>query len=162
MHSLTAFRRSLLSEMPANPLGIVASPVRGYVWPTFRCSIGCAHCNFSSSPRLVRGQIEMIDAEQIADWLAEADAKTLVLCGGGEPLDEPEFCERAIRRAAEHSLNAGIYTSGTSLSRPQRVEDYVKAWRAAFGPSRGWFALRLSIDKFHAERIGSRPISRGN
>ena len=154
MHSLTAFRKSLLSEMPDNPLGIVASPVRGYVWPTFRCSIGCAHCNFSSLPRLERGQRETIDPVQIADWLAEAKARTLILCGGGEPLDEPEFCERAIRRAGEHSLNVGIYTSGVSLSRPQAVEDYVETWRAALGSSHAWFALRLSIDTFHAERIG--------
>lgn len=151
----TAFRQAVLEAMPANVAGLANAPSRGFAWPTLRCSIGCAHCNFASTSRRADDPPEAITPAALTGWLVAAGASAVVLCGGGEPLDEPHFCTEVIRRAASTELSFGIYTSGISLAEPQRVRDYVETWRRAWAPSRaGWFALRLSLDTFHADRVG--------
>lgn len=153
--SLTPFRRELLELTPA-PVGLLAeNPTFAFVWPTLHCSIGCAHCNFGSVPLGAKTERRAIDPASLVAWLHEARAEHLVLCGGGEPLDDPEFCLETVASCSASAMNFGIYTSGSSLSRPRRPAEYLREWQRAWGaPSDRKFSIRLSVDVFHERRIG--------
>lgn len=152
---MTPFRRSLLALIPPAFDQLAPYPMTAFVWPTENCSVGCAHCNFASLPRRpgVSGD-RALEPTQLVAWLAGAGARRLTLCGGGEPLDEPDFCAAAIRCAQDAGLAVAVYTGGRSLSDPRPPEDYIRAWHGS-----GEFWLRLSLDAFHADRLGVEVIA---
>lgn len=152
------FRRSILDQIDPTLQPLPKSPFVAYVWPTELCSIGCAHCSFGS--RRTGSDDQRLLAkhpEELVRWLVDAGGQKIVICGGGEPLDEPEFVVRAITAASAAGLGCEIYTSGTSLERRQSVSEIVRAWRSAWGPTprtNKRFGVRLSVDAFHEDRIG--------
>ena len=102
----------------------------------------------------------MLRAAPLFAWLTQARARTVVVCGGGEPLDEPEFCRELIALCGRSSMNFGIYTSGRSLDRPAEPEQYIREWKLHRGEHhKGEFHLRLSLDAFHADRIGTGVVA---
>lgn len=101
-----------------------------------------------------------MDPDQLSGWLVDAGVRTVVLCGGGEPLDEPQFCERVLRNCGRSSLNLAVYTSGQSSSSPVEPAECIRSWQRLRGDNpRGRFWLRLSLDAFHADRIGTTIVA---
>lgn len=157
----TPFRRRLLSEISPAVEHLAPHPTTAFVWPTETCSIGCAHCNFSSVPRRAGvADALVLEPARLLAWLQDAGARTVTLCGGGEPLDEPEFCRDVVRLAAQTPLNVGVYTSGASLLHPQQPDDYVRDWVRLRGDDPGGrFWVRLSFDLFHTRRLGTQVLA---
>lgn len=157
--SLTPFRARLLELIPPADGHLAAYPTTAFVWPTEYCSIGCAHCNFASVPDRGDHGRPRLQPGTLVDWLVEARMKRLVLCGGGEPLDEPDVCAETIERCGQSDLDIGIYTSGYSKAMPIPAEQYIREWQRLRAGHRGRFWLRLSIDAFHADRLGTEVIA---
>lgn len=158
---LTPFRRELFRLIPASGEHLASHPSTAFIWPTENCSIGCAHCNFSSVPRRPGPPSDLcLNPVSLLEWLRDARVRTMVLCGGGEPLDEPEFCREVIHRCSRTPMNFGIYTSGASLAAPCQPREYVRDWhRLTKGDHQGAFWIRLSVDAFHTQRLGTDVLA---
>jgi len=156
------FRSSLLDLIDPDVQPIPTRPFTAFVWPTELCSIGCAHCSFGSIR--VGGESKRVLArhpEVVAQWLSKAGARKLVVCGGGEPLDEPEFVIATIAACGQLRLRFEVYTSGVSLLRPKPVAEYIQEWSDAWSSrvsKNDRIGVRLSVDLFHEERLGLDPI----
>lgn len=138
-------------------------PSVAFVWPTELCAVACAHCSFGSrSTGPASTRLLAQHPKELVQWLKRAQAKTFVACGGGEPLDEPEFLLRTIEACAQHNISFEIYTSGASSAGRVSVRQYILAWRGAWSHRANpklKFRVRLSVDSFHQERIGLEPVA---
>jgi adenylate kinase family enzyme len=89
-----------------------------------------------------------------------------VLSGGGEPMVEPEFCERFVNEVdspnlEEIELITSAHFAETEDETRQGVRRLVHAWRTRSPElTRANFAIRISLDWFHAQRIGVEPAAR--
>ena len=155
---LSGFRRQLLSLVDPCAQGLPPTVDVAYVWPTELCSIGCAHCSFASPKvgpdyrRRLAGR-----AGDVVQWLSAAGCKKLVACGGGEPLEEPDFILQVVSQCAQLGIAFEIYTSGTSLNVTTDVRALLRQWNSLWRehrPTTEYPSVRLSIDAFHEERIG--------
>ncbi|MFE2846773.1 hypothetical protein ACFXKS_25090 [Streptomyces scopuliridis] len=89
-----------------------------------------------------------------------------VLSGGGEPMVEPEFCERFVHEIdspnlEEIELITSAHFAEDEEEMGRRVRSLVHAWRSR--PShlaQANFTIRISLDWFHAQRIGVEPAAR--
>lgn len=100
-------------------------------------------------------------ADFLCEWLQEAGCHTFVVCGGGEPLEEPEFITAAIKRCAAAGMEFEIYTSGTSVAKPIDIREAIRHWNAVWcrhRTSAGSPKIRLSVDAFHEDKIGLAPV----
>lgn len=161
-------REDLLAALPkyADPGPSFASTC--YVWPTDDCSVGCAHCNFASprSSRAVDRYRIADDADRTLELVNRMGLWKAVLSGGGEPMEEPAFCERFIAdvdsaRLAEIELitSAAFATSEADTARV--LERLHSAWRTrGSDKAQAGFTVRLSVDWFHAKRLGIEPVAR--
>lgn len=160
--TLSDFRRDVFSLIEPDAQPLPKSVAVAYVWPTELCSIGCAHCNFASPKKGIEMRRQLADrAEELVQWLSGADCRTLVVCGGGEPLEEPDFITQALIYCARAGINFEIYTSGTSLNREIDIRSLVREWNAIWQKRRTAADLprvRLSVDAFHEEKIGLTPL----
>ncbi|MDO8655498.1 MAG: radical SAM protein [bacterium] len=157
------FRRMALGLIDPGVQPMPSRPTVAFVWPTELCSIACAHCSFGSQRAGTPKQRLLADhPEALVKWFADAGGTKLVVCGGGEPLDEPEFVVRAIAASSQLGVGFEVYTSGYSLLHPTRVEEYIRDWGKAWASgnhSSSPFAVRLSVDSFHEDRIGLEPVA---
>ncbi len=158
-------RQDLLAALPKYAAPGPSAASTCYVWPTDDCAVGCAHCNFAS-PR----SSKIFDRYRVADDVDRAlelvngmGLWKAVLSGGGEPMQEPDFCERFISGVDSPQLaEIELITSAafaTSVADATRVlRNLHNAWRTR-GPemTKAKFTVRLSVDWFHAERIGIKP-----
>ncbi|MEO1702611.1 MAG: radical SAM protein [Pseudomonadota bacterium] len=152
------FRSKALQNVDPEAQGLPKSPHTVFLWPTQLCSIGCAHCSFGarkSGDEALRRLAHQPD--KVVQWLTEAGAARMVICGGGEPLDEPDFIPLAIEQAVKNGIRTEIYTAGISLARPVDVRATITNWRDALNGAS--FHLRLSVDHFHSERVGHSHIA---
>jgi Radical SAM superfamily len=157
---VTPFRGRLLRLIPPAVGHLAPRPSTAFVWPTEHCSIGCAHCNFGSVPRRTGQPDERrLQPAVLFEWLQDAGVRSLVLCGGGEPLDEPEFCRETIRLCGRSDLDIAIYTSGYSNAAPVPPEQHIRDWQLLRRGHRGRFWVRLSVDAFHADRLGTAVVA---
>lgn len=156
------FRSQLLAQIDPTVQPLPSRPSVGFVWPTEFCTVGCAHCNFPlTSSRRSRSRLLANHGEEVSHWLSQARARAIVVCGGGEPLDEPEFVLASLVWAARLGLTWGIYTSGVSLKRPRAAADSLREWDAAWQDEADGSShptIRLSVDAFHEERVGLEPV----
>jgi hypothetical protein len=89
-----------------------------------------------------------------------------VLSGGGEPMVEPEFCERFVHEIdspnlEEIELITSAHFAADDAETRLRLHRLVDAWRArAPNLAKARFAVRISLDWFHAQRIGVEPAAR--
>jgi hypothetical protein len=89
-----------------------------------------------------------------------------VLSGGGEPMVEPEFCERFVREVdsphlEEIELITSAHFAADADETRARVYALVEAWRGRSADlAQARFAIRISLDWFHAQRIGVEPAAR--
>jgi Radical SAM superfamily len=157
----TEFRQSVLALIDPTAQPLPPNPSVAFVWPTELCAVACAHCSFGSRSRGPELRRELAHhPEKLVEWLDKAGATTLVACGGGEPLDEPEFLVRVIEACAQRGIRFEIYTSGVSSTGQVPVREYILAWRQAWNRANAKlkFRVRLSVDLFHKERIGLDPV----
>lgn len=139
-----------------------------YVWPSSECPVGCGHCNYASPMSLNRMERYSVAREpgpvlQIMNTMGLWKA---VLSGGGEPMVEPEFCERFVAEIDSPNLEEiELITSAHFAEDDAGTRDgigrLVDAWRNR-GPelAKADFSVRISLDWFHAQRIGVGPAAR--
>ncbi|GGK31730.1 radical SAM protein [Salinarimonas ramus] len=158
--ALRALRSQVLPLIDPEAQPLPSHPHTAFAWPTRLCSIGCAHCSFGAR-RTGRPETRRVaeHADGLVEWLVAAKARRLVICGGGEPLDEPAFVEDALRRCAERSLPVELYTAGISLLHRTPAADVIAGLRRAHAGATTPLAVRLSVDAFHEERIGLEPVA---
>ena len=160
-------RENLLTALPAyaDPGPLTASTC--YVWPTDDCSVGCAHCNFASprSSKAFDRYRVADDADRALELVNGMGLWKAVLSGGGEPMEEAAFCERFIHGVdSAHLEEIELITSAafaTSAAEATRVlGDLQRAWCTRDpGKAQAGFTVRLSVDWFHAKRIGIAPVA---
>lgn len=135
-----------------------------YVWPTSTCSIGCLHCNFASPRSSIRPNSRLVAERmiEVAAVVKEMDPWKVALSGGGEPMDEPEAVYAFLEHvASEHLAEVEIITGGHFGKNMESTHETLDQMVAAFQSSRRrgiTLSLRLSIDRFHVERIGYQPF----
>ncbi|WP_326551089.1 hypothetical protein [Micromonospora sp. NBC_01813] len=89
-----------------------------------------------------------------------------VLSGGGEPMVEPEFCERFVNEIdspdlEEIELITSAHFAADAAETRRRLSGLVDAWRTRGSHlTTAAFAIRISLDWFHAQRIGVEPAAR--
>ncbi|MET7620106.1 hypothetical protein [Streptomyces sp. NPDC005408] len=89
-----------------------------------------------------------------------------VLSGGGEPMVEPEFCERFVHEIdsphlEEIELITSAHFAEDEEATQRQVRRLVEAWRSRPGHlSKASLSIRISLDWFHAQRIGVEPAAR--
>jgi hypothetical protein len=164
MLSSIMVRRAILESIDPATQPLPERPRVAFVWPTNLCSIGCAHCNFASK-RVGDPNKQRLAShpERLTKWLAAAGTRKVIICGGGEPLDEPEFITRTISACARLGLECALYTSGVSRRTPIAIAESIRQWREAWKPrvrQEHRLGLRFSVDLFHEERIGLEPVLR--
>jgi hypothetical protein len=86
-----------------------------------------------------------------------------VLSGGGEPMEEPAFCERFIAgvdspQLAEIELITSAAFATSVADATLVLRSLREAWRGRRSDSAA-FTVRLSVDWFHAKRIGITPAA---
>jgi hypothetical protein len=89
-----------------------------------------------------------------------------VLSGGGEPMVEPDFCELFVHEIdspalEEIELITSAHFAENDEETRRRMHSLVRAWRTR--PARlakASFTIRISLDWFHAQRIGVGPAAR--
>lgn len=161
-------RRRLIDTLPAVKSAGPRFASTCYVWPTASCSVGCSHCNFAAPPHsrgLDRWRLAD-DRDRAIDFVNQMGLWKAVLSGGGEPMDEPEFCHHFIANVESPELEEiELITSGgfaaSQTAADNIVEQMTASWRSRSGclsaPS---FTIRLSVDWFHARRLGVEPAAR--
>ncbi|MFC0436894.1 hypothetical protein [Kutzneria buriramensis] len=139
-----------------------------YVWPSAECPVGCGHCNYASpmsTDRLSRYSVAR-DPAPVLRLMNGMGLWKAVLSGGGEPMVEPEFCELFVNEIdspdlAEIELITSAHFAATPQETRDRVRRLVRAWRdRAPGAAKASFTIRISLDWFHAQRIGVEPAAR--
>jgi hypothetical protein len=89
-----------------------------------------------------------------------------VLSGGGEPMVEPAFCERFVNEIdsphlAEIELITSAHFAVGAEATEAAVRRLVAAWRSRRPElASASFSIRVSLDWFHAQRIGVEPAAR--
>lgn len=153
---LTPFRSALVAAVPLGQTLLAGTPHTAFVWPTEQCSIGCAHCNFSSGQ--AGHNLDVRGAVSLVRWLVDAGVRRLVICGGGEPLDARATCDAFLEHGAGAGLDLALYSSGTSLRDPIPAREVVAQWVKLL-PQGQSLHVRLSFDPFHLARVGPEPIA---
>ncbi|WP_405003169.1 hypothetical protein OHV13_01200 [Kitasatospora purpeofusca] len=139
-----------------------------YVWPSSECPVGCGHCNYAapmSLDRLSRYSVAR-DPGPVLKLMNGMGLWKAVLSGGGEPMVEPEFCERFVQEVdspnlEEIELITSAHFAADEDETRRRVRGLVEAWRTRPAHlARAGFTIRISLDWFHAQRIGVEPAAR--
>lgn len=139
-----------------------------YVWPSSECPVGCGHCNYASPMslgRLTRYGVAR-DPAPVMRLINGMGLWKAVLSGGGEPMVEPEFCERFVHEVdspalAEIEIITSAHFAADDAELRQRVRQLVAAWRSRPKTlAEATFTIRISLDWFHAQRIGVEPAAR--
>lgn len=138
-----------------------------YVWPAITCQVGCAHCNYAAPKHLGRLNRPKITqwSDRVLAMLGEMSVWRVSLSGGGEPMEEPDFCYDFVHGVESSRLDEiELITSAhfaTDADEGRRVvANLYDAWRRR----RDWpdgprLTIRLSVDWFHAARIGTTPAA---
>lgn len=160
-------RKRLIEALPPYR---VHGPVHAstcYIWPSSECPVGCGHCNYAAplSVGAARPYTVARDPEPILTVMNQMGLWKAVLSGGGEPMVEPEFCETFVRQIdspqlEEIELITAAHFADTRKNTQAGIRSLVGAWRArdaSLAPAS--FTIRISLDWFHAERIGVEPAA---
>lgn len=166
--TLDQFRAKLLDHLPRYSEHGPTHASTCYVWPSAECPVGCGHCNYASPmslDRLTRYGVAR-DPGPVLRVLNGMGLWKAVLSGGGEPMVEPEFCERFVNEVdspnlEEIELITSAHFAADDNETRSRVCGLVDAWRSRSPQlAKANFAIRISLDWFHAQRIGVEPAAR--
>jgi hypothetical protein len=165
---LQRLRDAIIDSLPTYAEHGPAHASTCYVWPSSECPVGCGHCNYAapmSVDRLARYSVAR-DPEPVLRVMNSMGLWKAVLSGGGEPMVEPEFCERFVHEIdspnlEEIELITSAHFAADDAETRLRVHRLVEAWRTrAPGLAKASFSVRISLDWFHAQRIGVEPAAR--
>ncbi len=165
--ALVAARELLIRGVSGLPHALPRTASSVWVWPSAYCPVGCGHCNYASprpTRRLDRRTV-IEDPAGLLAFISEMEPTQIVLSGGGEPMTEEDFCRYVIARADAPELKeiklvtSGHFATSEAAARAS-INGLVDAWRARDeSVSRIKLTLRVSLDWFHAERIGVEPAA---
>lgn len=164
---LDRLREQIIGNLPAYARHGPTHASTCYVWPSSECPVGCGHCNYASPvslERLTRYSVAR-DPDPVLRLMNSMGLWKAVLSGGGEPMVEPEFCELFVNRIdspnlAEIELITAAHFATGEASTDQALRRLVDAWRTrSAGLAKANFAVRISLDWFHAQRIGVGPAA---
>ncbi len=137
-----------------------------YVWPSSACPVGCQHCNYASPISI--GALDRYSVAKNQDHLLGVvngmGLWKAVLSGGGEPMVEPEFCAHFFANVSSPNLEelelitAAHFATSMGETR-DAIRPLVDAWRSRPDHKKIQFRIRVSLDWFHAERIGVEPAA---
>lgn len=125
------------------------------------CDIGCTFCKYHVRSRSghARGNL-ILSSSAIDECLRYCEVHqvpAMVITGGGEPTYEFDTVLRLIRDSPCHDIS--LYTAGqwgeTTGEAKDILDQLHMANQARESPAD--IELRLSVDDFHAERLGHRP-----
>jgi hypothetical protein len=160
-------RNALLASLGRYPQYWPMTASTCYVWPSIECPVGCGHCNYASPVSASKIQKSRVVAEstsliRIVNGMGLWKA---VLSGGGEPMVEADFCAQFVSEVdspnlAEIELITGAHFADSEAATYASLSQLVGAWRGRSGTlARAKFMVRLSVDWFHAQRIGVEPAA---
>lgn len=134
------------------------------IFPTKFCDAGCAHCFFKSSKKIEKDpqeQYEFSDEgiDKFIDFINKSNNGYLLVIGGGEPFNNFGQIIKIIEKVKTDRLI--LVTNG------MWAKDYKKAKKMIFEiyesflkrQSQTKLILRLSTDKWHAEKLGYELIN---
>lgn len=166
--ALDACREEIIASLPRYAEHGPTHASTCYVWPSSECPVGCGHCNYAS-PASLNGVVRYSlarDPQPVMRLMNGMRLWKAVLSGGGEPMVEPEFCELFVNQIDSPSLEeielitSAHFASDAGETR-HRVRRLVDAWRSRPPAlARARFMIRISLDWFHAQRIGVEPAAR--
>lgn len=162
-------RMEIIDSLPGYPEHGPTHASTCYVWPSSECPVGCGHCNYASPTslnelRLTRYSVAR-DPEPVIQVMNGMGLWKAVLSGGGEPMVEPEFCELFVHRVdspclAEIELITSAHFAASTVETEQKLRRLVDAWRSrAPELAKAKLFIRISLDWFHAQRIGVDPAA---
>lgn len=138
-----------------------------YVWPSIECPVGCGHCNYATpiSASNIRKPKVVTEAAALMRIVNGMGLWKAVLSGGGEPMVQPEFCSYFVSEVdspnlAEIELITSAHFANTEEETYAALSNLVTAWRQRSNKlTDAAFTIRLSVDWFHAQRIGVGPAA---
>ncbi|MEW5946511.1 MAG: radical SAM protein [bacterium] len=151
--------------------GEMPDPIVFTIDPSNKCNLSCEWC-FTQD--YIRENPYVLDAglmHSLIDELAGTELQSIALCGGGEPLANPET-PNAIRHIAETGKKVGLITNGTlltddAISAVLKCCDYIRisvdaaeseTWIALHhGDECSWRNLVRGITSLAEQRQGKRP-----
>lgn len=166
--ALDTCRADLLDSLPRYTEHGPAHASTCYVWPSSECPVGCGHCNYASPmslDRMARYSVAR-DPAPVMKLMNGMGLWKAVLSGGGEPMVEPEFCELFVHEIDSPNLDeieliTSAHFAENVEETQRRVRSLVDAWRTrAADLTQARFTIRISLDWFHAQRIGVGPAAR--
>lgn len=139
-----------------------------YIWPSSECPVGCGHCNYASPTSLTRLTRYSVagDPAPVMRLMNGMGLWKAVLSGGGEPMVEPDFCELFVHEIdspalEEIELITSAHFAEDDDETRRRVHSLVNSWRTRPAQlAKASFTIRISLDWFHAQRIGVEPAAR--
>jgi len=165
---LDSLRQEILDSLPEYQQHGPTHASTCYVWPSSECPVGCGHCNYASPlslNRMTRYSVAR-DPGPVLRTMNSMGLWKAVLSGGGEPMVEPEFCERFVAEIDSPNLDeieliTSAHFAETDEEARAALLRLVQAWRDR-GPelAKARFTVRISLDWFHAQRIGVGPAAR--
>ena len=144
-------------------LPAIASPVcRLTVELTKYCSVGCSFCKYNAPlPRLSEKRPSLYLNQEAIDacitYIAATGVQQVVLTGGGEPTHEFETVLRIIKEASSSVFS--LYTAGQWGATDDDTSAILNALQSAVARRNrpAEVRIRLSLDRFHQQRIGLTP-----
>jgi hypothetical protein len=130
------------------------------------CPVCCAHCNFASPTRRGDKAANRVARHpaRVIDFVNTLGSWKVVLSGGGEPMSEPDFVHQFIAEVRPLGLReieiitSGMFGGGNDSG--HAVRELTRTFAGRPDAATLAFKLRLSVDRFHADRIGLDPIVR--
>lgn len=120
--------------------------------PTWHCDIACAHCLFSSSPK-VSGQLDLDTARSAIAQVARDTLAGRVVVSGGEPFSDFPYLLAIAEATSREGLKLGVVTNGSFAADEGAARSQLAAlWRA------GLRGLTVSWDAFHEAFVEPRTI----
>lgn len=168
MSPLDKAREEIIESLPPYLDRGPTSASTCYVWPSSECPVGCGHCNYASPMslnRLTRYSVAR-EPEAVMRIMNSMGLWKAVLSGGGEPMVEPEFCELFVNEIDSPNLEEIELITSAHFAEDEgetrlRVRRLVDAWRSrSSNLTKASFTIRISLDWFHAQRIGVEPAAR--
>jgi hypothetical protein len=164
--TLTVMRERLIAAGKGNAADLPLDASTCFVWPSAYCPVGCGHCSYAS-PRIRDATRRSIvdDPALVLGYIEQMRPTTVVLSGGGEPMTEPGFCEFFVEhvdssRLREIQLITSAHFATSRAAAAQAIGRFVGAWRRrSSGLADVRLSIRLSVDWFHAQRIGVEPAA---
>jgi len=124
-----------------------------YMYLTDFCPVGCSHCYSDSKNNFKNNPLSKQEINKRLEFINDSQTEYLFISGGGEPFESfsqlLEFVEKA------NAKNIILVSSGNWAENKKKTIDYLYdiSKRRMQNLNNQNVFLRLSVDKYHAEKI---------